>query len=180
MVHAVRNGASIYEVARRFGVAPSTVRFWLRRAENQRLDRVNWSDRPPGRREPVNKTSRDLEDLVVTLRRELKEPPSYIDTGLANRYLILADLMNSALDGLRFGKMAARMVQANSVVGVTGDSILDLIEKLTGVSDQLEIQSSVPWLILGLMARCEIAAPGSDLQAGSTVRAPGSNVQNSV
>ena len=73
MVHAARDGASIYEVARRFRVAPSTVRFWLRRAENQRLDRVNWSDRPPGRREPVNKTSRDLEDLVVTLRRELKE-----------------------------------------------------------------------------------------------------------
>ena len=83
MVHAARNGASIYEVARRFRVAPSTVRFWLRRAENQRLDRVNWSDRPPGRREPVNKTSRDLEDLVVTLRRELKETSALGEYGAA-------------------------------------------------------------------------------------------------
>jgi len=83
MVHAARNGTLIYEVASRFRVAPSTVRFWLRRAGDQRLDRVDWSDRPPGRREPVNKTSRDLEDLVVTLRRELKETSALGEYGAA-------------------------------------------------------------------------------------------------
>jgi len=83
MVRAVRNGASIHEVARRFRVASSTVRFWLRRAEDQRLDRVDWSDRPPGRCEPVNKTSRDLEDLVVSLRRQLKETSALGEYGAA-------------------------------------------------------------------------------------------------
>jgi hypothetical protein len=83
MVRAVRSGASIYAVAKRFRVAPSTVRFWLRRAGKQRVDRVDFSDRPPGRREPVNKTSRDLEDLVVTLRRELKENSALGEYGAA-------------------------------------------------------------------------------------------------
>lgn len=83
MVRARRNGASIDVVARQFRVAPSTVRFWLRRAGNQRLDRVDWSDRLPGRREPVNKTSRDVEDLVVSLRRELKETSALGEYGAA-------------------------------------------------------------------------------------------------
>jgi putative transposase len=83
MVRATRNGASIYAVAERIRVAPSTVRFWVRRAENQRLDRVDWSDRLPGRREPVNKTSRDVEDLVVSLRRALKETSALGEYGAA-------------------------------------------------------------------------------------------------
>ena len=83
MVRAVRAGGSIHEVVRQFHVARSTVRFWLRRAGNRRLDRVDWSDRLSGRREPVNKTSRGLEDLVVTVRRDLKETSALGEYGAA-------------------------------------------------------------------------------------------------
>jgi transposase len=61
------------QVAKQFRVSLSTVQLWVERAANQRLDRVDWSDRSPGRREPVNKTPKEMEDLVLTIRRELKE-----------------------------------------------------------------------------------------------------------
>jgi transposase len=73
MVAAVRRGVALREVARRFGVALATVRLWVARAGGQRLDRVDFSAKPPGRRRPINRASEDLEDLVLTLRRELKE-----------------------------------------------------------------------------------------------------------
>lgn len=61
------------EVARRFGVALATVQFWVARAGWRRLNRVDWADRPDGPRRPANRTPSELEDLVLSLRRELKE-----------------------------------------------------------------------------------------------------------
>lgn len=73
MVAAVRNGGSIHQVARQFHVARSVVRRWVARAKGQRLDRVDWSSRLPGRRRPANKTPANVEEVVLRLRRELKE-----------------------------------------------------------------------------------------------------------
>src|SRR3954468_7386132 len=73
MVAAARRGIPLREVARRFGVALSTVQLWVARAEGRRIDRVDFSGRPPGRRQPANRSSLDLEDLVLTLRAELKD-----------------------------------------------------------------------------------------------------------
>jgi hypothetical protein len=73
MVAAVRRGVAIRQVARQFRVAPATVRFWVARAGQQRLDRVDWADRPDGPRHPANRTIRELEDLWLTLRVELKD-----------------------------------------------------------------------------------------------------------
>jgi putative transposase len=73
MVAACRRGIPMREVARRFGVALSTVQFWVARAGRQRLDRVDWADRPDGPRQPANRASRELEDLVMSLRVELKD-----------------------------------------------------------------------------------------------------------
>jgi hypothetical protein len=73
MVALARRGIALREVARRFGVALATVRLWVARAGGQRLDRADFSARPPGRRQPVNRSSHDLEDLVLALRRELKD-----------------------------------------------------------------------------------------------------------
>jgi hypothetical protein len=36
------------QVAAQFGVAPATVQRWVARAQGQRLDRVDWTDRPCG------------------------------------------------------------------------------------------------------------------------------------
>jgi len=69
----VRRGVSMRQVATQFRVALSTVQSWVQRAGTQRLDRVDWSDRPRGPHRPANKCSRELEDLVLTLRRQLKE-----------------------------------------------------------------------------------------------------------
>ena len=73
MVAATRRGIALREVARRFGVALATVRLWVARAEGSRLDRVDFAAKPPGRPRPVNRSSQELEDLVMTLRVELKD-----------------------------------------------------------------------------------------------------------
>ena len=61
------------EVARQFGVTLRTVQRWVRRAGRQRLDRVDFSDTRRGPACPANKTSHEWEDLILTVRRELKE-----------------------------------------------------------------------------------------------------------
>ena len=73
MVAAVRRGRSMRWVGRRFGVAPGTVQFWVRRAAGERLDRVDFADRPAGCRRPANRTAGETEDLVLSLRRELRD-----------------------------------------------------------------------------------------------------------
>src|SRR3954466_14315283 len=73
MVAAARRGMALRQVARRFGVALATVRLWVARAEGSRLDRVDFAAKPPGRPRPVNRSSQELEDLVLTLRLELKD-----------------------------------------------------------------------------------------------------------
>ena len=72
MVAEVRAGASMRAVARAHDVSLSTVQWWSRRAGERPLDRVDWSDRSPipGK---VQRTDSAVEDLVLVLRRELKE-----------------------------------------------------------------------------------------------------------
>lgn len=72
MVASVRKGASMREVARRFGVSLSVVQRWVERAAGRRLDRVDWE----GHSRRPRKTTRTLpviEDLVLEVRRELRE-----------------------------------------------------------------------------------------------------------
>jgi hypothetical protein len=73
MVAAVRHKAPMREVARRFRVALSTVQLWVARAGNRRPDRVDWTDRPDGPQRPVNRSTAEMEDLVLATRRELKD-----------------------------------------------------------------------------------------------------------
>ena len=72
MVTAVRRGQAMRAVARRFGVAHSTVLFWVHRAHGRRLDRVDWGDRPDGPRAPPNRTPRRVERAILRVRRELR------------------------------------------------------------------------------------------------------------
>lgn len=73
MVSTVRRGASMHSVAETFRTSRSTVRLWVRRAAQKRLDRVDWSDRPSGRPQPCNRTSMEMEDRVLSVRAELRE-----------------------------------------------------------------------------------------------------------
>jgi len=72
MVAAVRKGRSLRDVARQFGVGVATVACWVGRAEGQRLDRVDWSDRPSVPHK-TRRTEASLEDQVLRVRRELAQ-----------------------------------------------------------------------------------------------------------
>jgi putative transposase len=72
MVQAVRHGAPMRQVADPFGAALATVQRWVAPAKGQRLDRVDWTDRTCGLPAPVNRTERQREDLVLTIRQELR------------------------------------------------------------------------------------------------------------
>jgi transposase len=70
MVAAVRRGRSLRAVARQFGVGVATVACWVGRAQGQRLDRVDWSDRSHVPHK-TRRTETSLEDWVLRVRREL-------------------------------------------------------------------------------------------------------------
>jgi len=72
MVFAVRQGISIREVARRHRCGVATVHLWVRRAGDRPLSEVNWNDRP-SLPHKIQRTDRTIEDLVLTIRRELRE-----------------------------------------------------------------------------------------------------------
>ncbi len=59
-------------VAQEFRVSLCTVQWWTKRAHGCRLDRVDWTNRPPIPHH-VQRTERATEDFILRLRRELKE-----------------------------------------------------------------------------------------------------------
>ena len=80
MVTAVRRGASMRDVARRFQVSVRTVHRWVHRAADQRLDRVDWSDRSH-RPHHLQRTAPALEEQVIALRSELWEESDLGEVG---------------------------------------------------------------------------------------------------
>jgi transposase-like protein len=75
MVAAVRRGQSQREVARRFGVALSTVQRWVERAASRRLDRIDWNDWNDSSRAPkrTKRTTASMERRILAIRRRLKD-----------------------------------------------------------------------------------------------------------
>lgn len=73
MVAAVRRGQSLRAVARQFHVALATVQYWVRHAAGHRLDRVDFADQSPGPTISPRRTSNTLENLILDLRRQLRE-----------------------------------------------------------------------------------------------------------
>jgi hypothetical protein len=72
MVKAARGGQSLRAVAIKFGVSVGTVAHWVKRAKDQRLDRVDWSDRSCAPHKS-RRTDTLLEDRVLQTRRELAQ-----------------------------------------------------------------------------------------------------------
>lgn len=79
---AVRRKVGQREVARRFGVSLCTVQRWVKRAEGQRLDRVDWSDYSHAPRR-TRRTDPAVERKVLRLRRWLKERSALGEYGAA-------------------------------------------------------------------------------------------------
>ena len=80
MVSLVRKGKSLREVAKRLGVHHSTVDEWVKRAQDRRLDRVDFSDKARSA-PPRNKTSDLMEKLILDIRKDLKEDSDLGDYG---------------------------------------------------------------------------------------------------
>jgi hypothetical protein len=72
MVVQVRAGKSMRSVAGEHQISLSTVQWWMRRAADLPLGRVDWRTHPPIATK-IRRTDATIEDLVVSLRRELKE-----------------------------------------------------------------------------------------------------------
>lgn len=83
MVARVRRRVSQRAVRLEFGVSLRTVQKWVAHAGTQRLDRVDWSDQPRGGRRAARATSRKIEDLVLRLRKELKDSSDLGEFGAA-------------------------------------------------------------------------------------------------
>ena len=69
-------------VARAHAVSLSTVQWWVRRAGDGALDQVEWADRPPLAKQ-IHRTASAVEDLVLSLRRELKDTSDLGEYGAA-------------------------------------------------------------------------------------------------
>ena len=95
MVTAVRRGQPLRAVARRFGVGVATVAYWVQRADGQRLDRVDWSDRSRAPHK-TQRTDTSLEDLVLQTRREL----ALGDLGAIGADAIHATLVEKGVDDI--------------------------------------------------------------------------------
>lgn len=73
MVAMARRGHSIREIARHFSVSRPTVERWIKRASGKRLDRTSFVDRSSAPHTVANRSHCATEELVLKLRRELKE-----------------------------------------------------------------------------------------------------------
>jgi transposase len=82
MVALVRQGKSMRSVSIQFGVSLATVQRWVAHARDARLDRVDWSGTRGGRRES-QATSAATEDLIIDLRRELRDRSDLGEFGAA-------------------------------------------------------------------------------------------------
>ena len=80
---AARQGRSLRSVARQFRVSLRTVQVWVARARGRRLDRVDWSDQPRGGRRRARATPTRTEDLILRVRRQLKETSALGEYGAA-------------------------------------------------------------------------------------------------
>jgi len=69
-------------VARRFNVSLLTVQRWVERSNGQRLDRIDWSDRP-SKAHTIHRTAAAIEDTVLMLRQELSETSDLGEYGAA-------------------------------------------------------------------------------------------------
>jgi hypothetical protein len=90
MVAAVRKGQALRAVARQFGVGVATVACWVQRAGSQRLDRVDWSDRPSVPHQ-TRRTEPSLEDRGLRTRRALAHSDLGAVGAVAIRQALLAE-----------------------------------------------------------------------------------------
>jgi len=81
MISEIRHGASQRQVAKKYGYHFSTVQYWIKRTAGQRLDRINWDDRPPIAKK-VNRAPKTIEDKILDVRRNCERRVILVNTVL--------------------------------------------------------------------------------------------------
>jgi len=100
MVALIRAGHSLRSAARQCQVSLSTVQRWVNRAGAARLDRVDWSDRSH-RPQQVTRTAVATEDLVLQLRRTLKETSDLGEYGAHAIHRALLERLHPTVPAVR-------------------------------------------------------------------------------
>jgi hypothetical protein len=112
IIAAVRKGESIRTVARHFNIGLATAYLLVQRAGKRRLDRVNWEDHPSVAHFTC-RTSKEIEDLVLTIRRELRENSALGDYGDA---AIRRELLERKIEDLPSVRTIARILLRRGVL----------------------------------------------------------------
>lgn len=113
MVAAARRGKSLRAVARAFQVSVPTVKRWLARAKGKRLDRTSFSDLSSAPRKVANRVSAEIEQLVLTLRKQLKEQS---DLGEFGALAIRAELRRRKTRPLPSLRTIGRILERNGAL----------------------------------------------------------------
>lgn len=108
MVAMARRGYSIREIARQFRVSRPTVERWIERAEGKRLDRTSFHDLASAPRTVANRSKFETEELVLNLRRELKEHSALGEFGAV---AILRELQTRRLNPLPSVRTIGRILE---------------------------------------------------------------------
>src|SRR5262249_12584754 len=90
----------------------STVQLWVQRAQDQRLDEVDWTDRS-SRPRRTSRTARRLEDLVLQVRQELKNTSDLGEYGAA---VIRAELLARGINGVPSVRTIGRILERRGVL----------------------------------------------------------------
>jgi hypothetical protein len=101
MIAAVRRGKSLRAVARSCHVSATTVKRWVDRARGKRLDRISFSDLSSAPLRIANRVSSATEQMVLSLRKELKEQSDLGEFGAAAIRRELQSRNSPALPSLR-------------------------------------------------------------------------------
>src|ERR1700736_35334 len=114
MVAKVRAGASMRAVARLHRVSLSTVQWGVQRAGDLPLDKVDWGNRSPIPARSA-RTAAVVEDVVLMLRRELKERSALGEYGARAIHSELVARRHAAVQRSGVGDQTARRIKRDTV-----------------------------------------------------------------
>jgi len=101
MVALVRQGHCVRKVARKFAVSPPTVQRWVDRANVKRLDRVDFQDLSSAPKKVANRTAREVEGKIVSLRTQLRDESALGEFGAAAIHRQMQALGETDIPSLR-------------------------------------------------------------------------------
>ncbi len=143
----MRRGVPLSRVAQLFGVAFRMVQYWVRRVESQRLDLVDWRDRPRDPQTPANKYRPKVEDLVPKIRADIK-----MHSGLQAKSLIRQILHQPDVAPLPAGRTIGRILERRGTLDGQYWVRRPVVHPQIETTQMSYVRSSQPDLLLGANA----------------------------